>query len=141
MSGSDARRQSAPVDAGMPGSEALDPACRFSTTNPETAALLERLRAAEDRVGHLEQSLAGAHAGRSRPADAAVAGAVWRNCRWLRWTMKPIDPETLAVSLRRLAAEGRTRGLLPSLHDVVEACVDLFGVSGSGIMLADEQNI
>jgi transcriptional regulator with GAF, ATPase, and Fis domain len=40
-----------------------------------------------------------------------------------------------------LTSEGSTRGLLPALHEVVDACVDLFGVSGSGFMLADEQNI
>jgi GAF domain-containing protein len=55
--------------------------------------------------------------------------------------MNAIDPQALAGNLQRLAAEGRTRGLLPALHDVVDACVDLFGVSGSGIMLADEQNL
>src|ERR687898_705873 len=54
----------------------------------------------------------------------------------------PIDTDALASSLRRLTDRDHPDGnLLAALHEVTEACVDLFGVSGSGIMLADEQNI
>jgi hypothetical protein len=53
-----------------------------------------------------------------------------------------IDPEALAASLRRLATLGKpATGVAEALRHVTEACVDLFGVTGSGIMLADEQNI
>ena len=54
----------------------------------------------------------------------------------------PVDKEALASSLRRLTDRTHPDGnLRAALHEVTEACVDLFGVSGSGIMLADEQNI
>jgi hypothetical protein len=53
-----------------------------------------------------------------------------------------IDPDALAASLRRLAALGEPgASVVEALRHVTEACVDLFGVAGSGIMLADEQNI
>jgi GAF domain-containing protein len=53
-----------------------------------------------------------------------------------------IDPEALAASLRRLATLGKPGiGVVEALRQVTEACVDLFGVTGSGIMLADEQNV
>ena len=53
-----------------------------------------------------------------------------------------IDKDALAVSLRRLTDRAHPDGnLRAALHEVTEACVDLFGVRGSGIMLADEQNI
>ena len=53
-----------------------------------------------------------------------------------------IDPDALAASLRRLAALGEPgASVFEALRHVTEACVDLFGVAGSGIMLADEQNI
>ena len=53
-----------------------------------------------------------------------------------------IDPDALAASLRRLATLGEPgTSVVEGLRHVTEACVDLFGVSGSGIMLADEQNI
>lgn len=53
-----------------------------------------------------------------------------------------IDPDALASSLRRLATLGQPgTSVVEGLRHVTEACVDLFGVSGSGIMLADEQNI
>ena len=53
-----------------------------------------------------------------------------------------IDPEALAASLRRLATLGEPgTGVAEALRQVTEACVDLFGVTGSGIMLADEQNV
>lgn len=53
-----------------------------------------------------------------------------------------IDRDALAASLRRLTDRGHPDANLRSaLHEVTKACVDLFGVTGSGIMLADEQNI
>ena len=53
-----------------------------------------------------------------------------------------IDSAELSASLRRLA-DGRTEGdgVLIALNEVAQACVDLFHVTGSGIMVADEQNI
>ena len=54
----------------------------------------------------------------------------------------PVDKDALAVSLRRLTDRAHPDGnLRAALHEVTQACVDLFGVAGSGIMLADEQNI
>jgi GAF domain-containing protein len=53
-----------------------------------------------------------------------------------------IDPNALSASLRRLATlEEPGTGVVAALQQVTEACADLFGVSGSGIMLADEQNV
>lgn len=54
-----------------------------------------------------------------------------------------IHEEDLALRLRRLAptaAQGPD-DLLAALQQVNESCVELFDVSGSGIMIADEQNI
>jgi hypothetical protein len=54
----------------------------------------------------------------------------------------PVDKDALAVSLRRLTDRDHPDGnLRVALHEVTDACVHLFGVTGSGIMLADEQNI
>lgn len=54
----------------------------------------------------------------------------------------PVDEKDLAVTLRRLTDHGDSDdSLRAALHQVTQACVDLFGVAGSGIMLADEQNI
>ena len=53
-----------------------------------------------------------------------------------------IDPEGLATSIRRLGTLGEPGiSVVEALRHVTEACVDLFGVTGSGIMLADEQNV
>ncbi len=53
-----------------------------------------------------------------------------------------VDTAELSASLRRLAAgQAEGAGVLEALHDVTQACVDLFHVSGSGVMIADEQNI
>lgn len=53
-----------------------------------------------------------------------------------------IDAQALTASLRRLTSPGQLdTGLVPTLTRLIEACVDLFGVTGSGIMLADEQNL
>jgi len=53
-----------------------------------------------------------------------------------------VDPEVLGASLRRLMTRDQQRsaqnGFADALQDVVEACVDLFEVTGSGIMLVDE---
>lgn len=49
-----------------------------------------------------------------------------------------IDPSALAASLRRLDQHGEGTMLEQSLRGVVEACVQLFDVTGSGIMLADD---
>lgn len=54
----------------------------------------------------------------------------------------PIEKDALASSLRRLTDRGNPDGnLRGALHEVTNACVELFGVTGSGIMLADEQSI
>jgi GAF domain-containing protein len=50
-----------------------------------------------------------------------------------------IDPQNLAASLRRLGV-GDGDDISGAVDDVVKACVDLFGVDGSGLMIADEQN-
>jgi GAF domain-containing protein len=52
-----------------------------------------------------------------------------------------IDTQALDASLRRLAARGAVQDVVPALEDVTAACVELFDISGSGIMIADEQNI
>jgi GAF domain-containing protein len=50
-----------------------------------------------------------------------------------------IDPENLAASVRRLrGADGSDVSV--AIDRAVRACVDLFGVTGSGLMIADEQN-
>jgi transcriptional regulator with GAF, ATPase, and Fis domain len=53
--------------------------------------------------------------------------------------MANIDPDMLAGSLRRL---GRTaeHDIVDALEEAVKACVALFRVSGSGLMIADDQN-
>lgn len=53
--------------------------------------------------------------------------------------MPVIDPDTLSASLRRLSAVG-DQDLEKSLEQVVDACVDVFGVTGSGLMVADDRN-
>jgi GAF domain-containing protein len=54
----------------------------------------------------------------------------------------PVDNEGLTNSLRRLNDSFQREGnLTEALDAVTDACVELFGVSGSGIMLADDQNI
>ena len=52
-----------------------------------------------------------------------------------------IEREALTSSLQKLAGRGSTSGAVPALQEVVAACVDLFGVTGSGVLIADEQNI
>jgi GAF domain-containing protein len=54
----------------------------------------------------------------------------------------PVDEEALSRSLRRLAERSdNASDLKTSLSEITDACVELFHVNGSGIMLADEQNI
>ena len=52
-----------------------------------------------------------------------------------------IEREALASSLQKLAGRGSPTSAVPALQEIVSACVDLFGVTGSGVMIADEQNI
>jgi GAF domain-containing protein len=49
-----------------------------------------------------------------------------------------VDAQALAASLRRLQ-ERDAAVLQPSLRRIVDACAQLFGLDGSGVMLADEQ--
>ncbi|WP_322920934.1 GAF and ANTAR domain-containing protein [Nocardioides renjunii] len=53
-----------------------------------------------------------------------------------------IDDAALAESLRRLSrSPGDDGSVIPVLEQVVAACVDLFGVGGAGLLIADEQNV
>jgi transcriptional regulator with GAF, ATPase, and Fis domain len=49
-----------------------------------------------------------------------------------------VDPKALAASLRRLGQHDEGTLLEQSLRGVVDACVQLFDVAGSGVMLADD---
>src|SRR5689334_18648251 len=53
--------------------------------------------------------------------------------------MPNIDPKLLAASLRRLDSQAGT-DVAHALEETVRACVALFGVTGSGVMIADEHN-
>lgn len=53
----------------------------------------------------------------------------------------PVDPAELTKSLRRLAERNDPGELMSSLREVADACVSIFDVAGSGIMIADDQNI
>jgi transcriptional regulator with GAF, ATPase, and Fis domain len=50
-----------------------------------------------------------------------------------------IDPQNLSASLDRLRTDGDS-DFNATIDRTVTACVDLFGVDGSGLMIADEQN-
>ena len=53
-----------------------------------------------------------------------------------------IDGAALAESLRTLATSGQGGdGIVAALEQVMDACVDLFGVDGAGVLSADEQNV
>jgi GAF domain-containing protein len=53
-----------------------------------------------------------------------------------------IDDAALAESIRRLTQSGTDDGsVLTALEQVVAACVDLFGVGGAGLLIADEQDV
>jgi hypothetical protein len=68
--------------------------------------------------------------GRTAPRRTPESGRPWRLIRGL------------SASLRRLATLGIPGiGVVQALRQVTEACVDLFSVMGSGIMLGDEQNV
>lgn len=51
-----------------------------------------------------------------------------------------MDPTRLNDSLRRLSGQ-HGQPLRASLQGVIEACVQLFSVTGSGLMIADEQSV
>jgi GAF domain-containing protein len=51
-----------------------------------------------------------------------------------------IDPEKLAASLHTLGGAD-DHDISAALNAVITACVHLFGVSGSGLMIADQQNV
>lgn len=51
-----------------------------------------------------------------------------------------VDDEALAASLRRLQ-DRDAEVLQPSIQRIVDSCMQLFGVDGSGVMLADEQGV
>lgn len=53
----------------------------------------------------------------------------------------PIDPNDLTASLRRLQRSGDDPSVLDALNDTVRACVDVFGVTGSGLLVADDEQI
>jgi len=50
-----------------------------------------------------------------------------------------VDPEKLAASLRELS-HADDRDITAALDGIVAACVELFGVTGAGLMIADQQN-
>lgn len=53
-----------------------------------------------------------------------------------------MDAERLSASLRGLADRDLAQaGIHQALQQVADACVAIFGVTGSGVMLADDQNI
>ena len=53
-----------------------------------------------------------------------------------------IDPAALADSLRRLSLSREDNGsVISALEQVLHACVDLFDVSGAGLLVADEQDM
>src|SRR4029078_74148 len=49
-----------------------------------------------------------------------------------------VDAKALALSLKRLRQPSDGAVLTSSLQRIAESCVELFGLSGSGLMLADE---
>jgi len=53
--------------------------------------------------------------------------------------MPNIDPDLLAASLRRLDSQAGG-DVAHALEQTAHACVALFGVTGSGVMIADEHN-
>lgn len=54
--------------------------------------------------------------------------------------MVNVDPEQLAASLRSLGGSD-DHDISSALNAVITACVHLFGVSGAGLMIADQQNV
>lgn len=54
--------------------------------------------------------------------------------------MVNVDPEKLAASLRALD-HANDHDIRAALDEVIAACVQLFAVSGSGLMIADQHNV
>lgn len=53
-----------------------------------------------------------------------------------------IDEAALALSLRSLSLSREDNGsVVSAIENVLAACVDLFGVSGAGVLIADEQDM
>jgi len=52
-----------------------------------------------------------------------------------------LDGHALDESLRVLAGRNAVQDVVPALEDIAKACVDLFDIRGSGIMVADQQNV
>jgi GAF domain-containing protein len=52
-----------------------------------------------------------------------------------------VDASVLAASLRRLQEQPEGHTLQAALRQVVDACVQLFSVTGSGLMVADAQSM
>jgi GAF domain-containing protein len=52
-----------------------------------------------------------------------------------------VDAQALAASLRRLEERPGGHSLRGSLQQVVDACVQLFAVTGSGLMVSDAQSV
>jgi GAF domain-containing protein len=52
-----------------------------------------------------------------------------------------MDLDVLATSLRQLGERPIRHPLRRSLEQVLEACVEVFGVTGCGLMVADEQSL
>ena len=52
-----------------------------------------------------------------------------------------VDAAALAASLRRLHEHPQAHTLRASLQQVIDACVQLFSVTGSGLMVADAQGV
>jgi GAF domain-containing protein len=52
-----------------------------------------------------------------------------------------MDADALAASLRRIVEEPARLPLQHAVKQVIDACVQVFGVTGSGLMIADDQSI
>ena len=90
---------------------------------------------AERRAGAAYASLVGSVAGLGDPGGPASRhGGNGAD----RPVSAKIDSAALAASLRRLQEDRAPAVLEQSLQQLVTACVELFGVDGSGVMLADE---
>lgn len=51
-----------------------------------------------------------------------------------------VDPQALAASLRRLTSVPNAQSSEESLRRVIDACLQLFSVQGSGLLVSDEQS-
>jgi GAF domain-containing protein len=85
------------------------------------------------RTGH------GAPAGRTSWCASIDGVAGPRPVAGRRLVVAHIDPHQLSASLRRLGATGEGDATA-AMERAVAAAVGLFGVDGSGLMIADEQN-